>query len=412
MLFINGAIFDGEALLPAGHALLVEGGRIARIAPGAAFAGYAGPTIDAAGMTILPGLIDCHAHLVLGGELNPAAAVTGISHVELTLRCLENALASLAGGVTSLRDLGGIDHVELRVRDAFNSGRVFGPTVRAAGKFICMTGGTNYFIARQADGPDEVVKAVREQIHAGCDCVKLMATGGVLTPGVRLEHAQFTCEEMTAGVNEARRFGRPVASHAMTPAGVLNAVRAGVGSIEHGVLLDEECIDEMLARDVVLVPTLMPFQRLLASNAGGVPEWAMEKARWASERHRKSFKAYYDAGGRIAMGADTGTPFNPHGNAAWELFHMVSAGMKPADALKAGTATAADLLRLDDRGRLREGFAADIVVVAGDPLADIAAVADRAGHRLILKDGRTVLDGRASPAGHAGMHLRFGAVGV
>lgn len=406
MLIINGAIFDGETMLAAGHALLVENGRIARIAPAASFSGYAGRTVDASGMTILPGLIDCHAHVVLGGELNPSVALTGISHVELTLRAIENALASLKGGITSMRDLGGVDHVELRVRDAFNSGRLFGPTIRAAGKFICMTGGTNYFIARQADGPDEVVKAVREQVHAGCDCVKLMATGGVLTPGVRLEQAQFTCEEMTAGVTEARRFGRPVASHAMTPAGVLNAVRAGVNSIEHGVVLDAQCIDEMLARDVVLVPTLMPFNRMIESNAGGLPDWAMEKARWASERHAKSFRAYYEAGGRIAMGADTGTPFNPHGHAAWELSHMVRAGMKPADALKAGTATAADLLRLDDRGRLREGLAADIIVTAGDPASDIVSVADRANHRLVLKDGRPVVD-RFSAVAEADGPLRL-----
>lgn len=392
MLVVNGSIFDGEAVLPASHAILIEDGRFKRIAPLATFAGYAGRIVDAVGMTILPGLIDCHAHLVLGGELNPSAVLAGISHVELTLRCIENAAASLAGGITSMRDLGGVDHVELRVRDAFNSGRMFGPTIRAAGKFICMTGGTNYFIARQADGPAEMVKAVREQIHAGCDCIKFMATGGVLTPGVRLEHAQFTCEEMTAGVSEARRFDRSVAAHAMTPTGILNAVRAGVDSIEHGVVLDQQCIDEMLARDVVLVPTLMPFHCMLASNAGGVPEWAMEKARWASEHHRRSFKAYYDAGGRVAMGADTGTPFNPHGNAAWELAHMVGAGMKPIDALIAATATAASLLRLEDRGRIQEGFAVDLLVVKGNPVDDITAVADKTNHRLILKNGRVVKD--------------------
>ena len=411
MLLVNGSIFDGEALLPAGHAILVEDGRIVRIAPLAGFAGYAGRTVDAHGMTILPGLIDCHAHLVLGGELNPSAVLAGISHVELTLRCLENAAASLAGGITAMRDLGGVDHVELSVRDAFNSGRMFGPTIRAAGKFICMTGGTNYFIARQADGPDEMIKAVREQIHAGCDCIKLMATGGVLTPGVRLEHAQFTCEEMTAAVVEARRFGRPSAAHAMTPAGILNAVRAGVDSIEHGVMLDQQCIDEMMARDVVLVPTLMPFHCMLASNVGGVPEWAMEKARWASEHHRRSFKAYYDAGGRIAMGADTGTPFNPHGNAAWELAHMVGAGMRPLHALTAATATAADLLGLDNRGRIREGFAADLLIVEGNPIDDIMAVADKTNHRLILKSGRIVRD-EFMDAGRAESRVRRPTVGA
>lgn len=399
MLLINGSIFDGDKRLPAGQAVLVEDGRIRRIAPVAQFSGYAGRRIDVSGMTILPGLIDCHAHLTLGGELNPAADLGRLNHAELALRCLENALVTLRGGVTAIRDLGGVDYVEFAVRDACNTGRALGPTVRAAGRYICMTGGTNWFIGRQADGPGEVVKAVREQIHRGCDCVKLMATGGVLTPGVRLEHAQFTCEEMAAGAAEAKRFDKPVASHAMTPAGVLNAVRAGVDSIEHGVVLDDECIAEMLARRVVLVPTLMPFARLLAANDGGVPAWAMDKARWASERHRSSFKAYYQAGGIIAMGADTGTPFNPHGNSAMELKHMVDAGMTPIDALKAGTANAADLLRLADRGRLREGAAADLLVVAGDPTTDIDCAAVRAHHRLVVKDGTIVVDALAGRAG-------------
>ncbi|WP_237155003.1 metal-dependent hydrolase family protein [Oryzibacter oryziterrae] len=392
MLLMHGSIFDGEGLLPPGHALLLDGRKIAKIAPLAAFEGYSGPRADLTGHTILPGLIDCHAHLTLGGELNPSEQLQRLSHAELTLRCIENAVTSLSAGITSLRDLGGVDHVEFTVRDACNSGRIFGPTIRAAGKFICMTGGTNFFIGRQADGPQDVVKAVREQIHAGCDCIKLMATGGVLTPGVRLEHAQFTCEEMTAGVAEAQRFDKPTASHAMTPQGVLNAVRAGINSIEHGVVLDDECIGEMLARNVVLVPTLMPLHCLIGANEGGVPQWAMDKAHWANERHRKSFKAYYDAGGRIAMGADTGTPFNPHGNSAMELQHMVDAGMRPIDALKAGTATAADLLRLEGRGRLRDSHAADLLVVAGDPVTDIGRVASRQHHRLILKDGRPALD--------------------
>ena len=236
MLLINGSIFDGDKRLPAGQAVLVEDGRIRRIAPVAQFSGYAGRRIDVSGMTILPGLIDCHAHLTLGGELNPAADLGRLNHAELALRCLENALVTLRGGVTAIRDLGGVDYVEFAVRDACNTGRALGPTVRAAGRYICMTGGTNWFIGRQADGPDEVVKAVREQIHRGCDCVKLMATGGVLTPGVRLEHAQKVLHRLAGDADLLAHDGL-AGRHPALDVAQLDAV--GVGGGDRRVQLGE-----------------------------------------------------------------------------------------------------------------------------------------------------------------------------
>lgn len=176
MLFHSGSIFDGEELLPMEWAVLVEGDRIAALGPLAGFDGYAGARTDISGQTLLPGLIDCHAHLTLSGDMDGfVGSLTRFSRSGLTLRALENAQSCLRGGVTAMRDCGGVDHVELAVRDACNSGRFIGPTIRVAGRCICMTGGTNFVVARVADGPAAIVTAVREEVQAGCDCIKLMA---------------------------------------------------------------------------------------------------------------------------------------------------------------------------------------------------------------------------------------------
>ncbi|MBS0518108.1 MAG: amidohydrolase family protein [Proteobacteria bacterium] len=390
MLFEGGAIFDGEVLQRDGWAALIEGETIAEVGPCAAFDGYGGPRRDIAGLTLLPGLIDAHAHLTLSGTIDGFSSSLAVSRARLTLSALENAQACLQGGITALRDCGGVDHVELAVRDACNSGRHPGPTIRAAGKFICMTGGANYSVARIADGPTEIVAAVREQIHVGCDCIKLMATGGVLTPGNAVEQAHYTCEELAVGVREAKRFAKPVASHAIGAAGALNAARAGVDSIEHGVFLTDECIREMLARQIFLVPTLAATTNIMANLQNGFSAEVREKVERAAQSHRRSVKAYHDAGGRIAMGADTGTPFNPHGRNAQELRYMVDAGMSPVAALTAATVNGAALLQLPTRGRIRKGCIADLLLVAGDPTRDIECVADRTNHRGVFKSGAPV----------------------
>lgn len=388
MLFFNGTLFDGMTRLPAEHALLVDGEVIRDIAPLESFAGYEGQRFDMNGSTLLPGLIDCHVHLTMSGD-GKAVSAQGNNHAALTLQALANAQISLRGGITALRDCGGIDHVEFAVRDACNSGRFLGPLIRVSGKIICMTGGTKWQIGRVADGPNEVVTAVREQIYAGCDCIKLMATGAILHAGTDLEDAQYTEEELAAGVREANRFRKPTAAHAIGTQGILNAARAGVTSIEHGMLMTEETIREMLERKIYLVPTLAAIVQVLL-NPEQVPPASLAKAKRVAERHRESVRAYYLAGGRIAMGADTGTLCNPHGNNAQELRHMVAAGMKPADALISATSNAADLLRLPNRGVLRAGNVADMLLVRGDPLEDIEVAADRQYHRLVFKGGRAV----------------------
>ena len=226
-LYVGGRLFDGEKVQD-GHAVLEEGGKVKRVAPAGEFAGFAGEKVDTAGGTLIPGMIDCHVHSLSGAEGNPGAVQDRMSAAQLAVRGMELMRSTLEGGITAVRDCGGKDYIEFAMRDAFNAGRFLGPTMRCAGRMICMTGGHGNRTGRVADGLDEVVKAVREQVHAGSDLVKIMATGGVMTPGVNPEDAHYTAEEMKAGISEAHRFHKCCASHAQGALGILNAVRGGI----------------------------------------------------------------------------------------------------------------------------------------------------------------------------------------
>ena len=388
-LYRNGRIFDGERMID-GHAVLVEAGRISRVAPEGEFEGFAGEEVDCSEGTVMPGLIDCHVHLLFRGEPDPMAVLEKLDAAHAVVRALEHAADTLRGGTTSVRDCGGREYQEFAVRNACNEGRFPGPTIRAAGKMICMTGGHGNRVGRVADGPDEVVKAVREQIHAGCDFVKIMATGGVMTPGVNPEDAHYSAEEMAVGIAEAKRFHRPTASHAQGAEGILNATRGGVTSIEHGIFMNEECCREMVERGTFLVPTLAALRNILGNAEAGIPDYVVEKARRCAAAHEQSVRMFRDAGGRIALGTDAGTPFNLHGHNAEELRFMVEVGLTNLEALRAGTSNAADLMGLDDRGRIVEGAVADLLLVDGDPSLDILAAADRGRHRRVVKDGIAV----------------------
>jgi len=390
ILFKGGSVFDGSGQKLEGHGVLVEGARIAQVAPLGEFDGFSGEAVDTAGATLMPGLIDCHVHLVYSGHADPRAALTKQSPAEIALTALENAQKNLAGGVTAVRDCGGKDYLEFAVRDAIGRGIFQGPTIHASGRMICMTGGHGNSMGRVADGPDEVVKAVREQIHAGCDLIKIMATGGVMTPGVNPEDAHYSAEEMKAGVTEARRFHKRTASHAQGTEGILNAVRAGIHSIEHGIFMTETCVEEMMQAGVYLVATISALKNIVANADNGVPAYAVEKSIRVSEDHLRSIRMFHDAGGKFAMGTDAGTPFNYHGENAQELGFLVDYGLSPTEALVAATANGADLMGLDNIGRLEAGKQADLLLVAGDPTQDIRMAADTANHRAVYKKGAVV----------------------
>lgn len=387
VLISGGLLFDGCNPPVPDHAVLIEGARISRVAPAGEFEGYAGRRIDSAGQTLMPGLIDCHVHLTFGSEPDMAGIVQRLSLPELALKTLENARDTLAGGVTSARDCGGRDFVEIIVRDVIRAGRQPGPTLRCAGRLICMTGGHGRWVGREADGVEEVQKAVRETIRGGADCIKIMATGGVTTPNVDPLVAHFLPEEIAAGIAEAHRLGLKAASHAQGAGGIANALAAGVDSIEHGFELDEAVIERMVAAGTFLVPTLSATACLLATPDERVPDYVIEKATRYNAMHEDSVRRFVAAGGRVAMGTDAGTPFNRHGENGQELKHLVRIGMTPLAALRAATSEAAELLDLPGRGVIEDGAFADLLLVDGDPASDIGCAADRSHHRLVIKGG-------------------------
>lgn len=388
VLYRGGLVFDGAGKTLENHGVLVEGKHIRRVAPLAEFEGFADKVIDTTGGTLMPGVIDTHTHIMLTGGPDQLGPLSSLPPVALAFGALKHVQDALMGGVTSLRDVGGKDFVEMQVRDAINRGDFIGPTIQCSGHIICITGGHAYRIGRQADGPEEIVKAVREQLRGGADLIKLMATGGMSSPGSDPGASQFTPEEINAAVAEAQRWGKATAAHAHGRDGVMNAVNAGITSIEHGVFIDERCIEAMLKKGVFLVPTLSVGHWTEQNrDRGSIPQFIIENTMKNREQRARSFKAFYDAGGKIAMGTDGGTQYNYHRLSAYELALMVECGMKPRDALIAGNAAAAELMRMPDRGRIAEGCFADLLIVDGDPTVDIlnAALAER--HRIVVKNG-------------------------
>lgn len=345
--------------------------------------------MDLGGRTVIPGLRNCHTHLCLDGSPDPDAALETRSLTENVLVAAKHAESTLRAGVTTVRDLGGWEYVDLGLKKAISDGLIPGPRMLVSGKVLCMTGGQAHFMGVEVDGPVEARKGARAQLKAGADIIKVMATGGVMTPGVEPGSAQLTCEEMRAAIEEAEKACKLTAAHAQGTAGIKNALRAGVGSIEHGFYLDAEAIDMMLERGVFFVPTLAALHHAIeAGTEAGIPAYVVEKAKRVSDAHLGSFRRAVEAGVRIGAGNDGGTPFNLANNLAGELGCMVNAGMSPADAMDTAHGAAAELLGLADQiGTVEPGKLADLVVLEGDPLADISAV-----HNvyLVIKGGQLI----------------------
>ena len=381
ILIKGGGVFLPDGSIQAGLGVMLEGGVIQAVEPLGIYDGYEGEVIDSTGGTVLPGLVDCHVHLCFKAGADPKTELGKLSDADIALIALKNAETTLAGGITAVRDCGGKDYIEFAARDAIKRGEFSGPTIHAAGRMICMTGGHGNNWGRVADGPDGVIKAVREQVHKGSDLIKIMATGGVMTPGVNPEDAHYSAEEMRAGIQEARRFHKRTASHAQGTEGILNAVHGGVHSIEHGIFMADQCIEAMLESGTYLVPTFSALQNILLGADKGIPAFIVEKTKRVSTFHQKSIKAFYEAGGKIAMGTDAGTPFNKHGENAMEVKFMADCCMSPKDAILASTAGGSDLMGLDNTGEISPGKQADLLIVEGNPLNDIMKVADRQNHK-------------------------------
>jgi len=388
-LVLAGAfLIDGTGTEPVrGRSVVVEGDRITQVVDDAR--APRGRRIDLAGCTLLPGLINCHVHLCFGAEADPVRALRDEPQGLTALKALRRAQETVEAGVTTVRDLGGRDYVELAVRRAIAEGLFPGPRILGAGRPVCMTGGHGNFVGREADGPDDVRKAVREQLKAGVDVIKLIATGGVMTPGVEPGSPQLTLEEMRAAVEEATKAGRRTAAHAQGSTGIADAIEAGITTIEHGIFLTDEIIAAMKRRGVFLVPTLAaPAAISTGGLAAGIPDYMVRKSDAVVTAHVASFRRAHEAGARIAAGADSGTPLNFHGSLLPELELMVKYGMTPLETIRSATSVAADALGLSgETGRLAPGHAADLLAVAGEPAERIGALADV---RLVLARGAII----------------------
>jgi imidazolonepropionase-like amidohydrolase len=381
-------IIDGTGASPIpDQALVVEGRRIAWIGP-ADQAPVTSPdaVVEGEGRTLLPGLINCHVHLTSDGAPDTFAQAAGDSIPAATLRAARSAWATLQSGVTTVRDCGAADDVVVELAKEIERGAVPGPRVQAAGRVITMTGGHGHFIGREADGPDEVRKATRQEIKAGAAVIKIMATGGVLTPGVTPTQTALLPEELAAAAQVAHDSGRRVTTHAIGRGGIHNALLAGIDSIEHGFYLDDELLELAIGQGTFLVPTMLAVDGIIRNGqAKGIPAWVVDKAASEAEQQRKSFAAAVSSGMRIAAGTDAGTPFNAHGDLARELALMVEHGLSPMQVLVAATSGAAENLGLaHDLGTLTAGKLADLILVDGDPIADITATGRVV---LVVKDG-------------------------
>jgi imidazolonepropionase-like amidohydrolase len=390
ILLRNGKVIVGNGEIIEKGLVAVENNVITYVGPAKRFKISKKDTLfDISGKSILPGLIDAHVHLCIDGSPDPMTSLLKDSTPQLTLKAAHHARQTLDAGVTTIRDMGGRDYVDLAIRDGIESGLLQGPRMICSGRVVCMTGGHGWQFGREADGPDEIREAVREQLKAGADFVKMIATGGVMTKGVDPGATQFTLEELSAGVEEARKAGRRTATHAQGTEGIKNSLRAGVNSIEHGFFLDDEAIELMLEMNAYLVPTLnAPYQIIRGGVKKGVPRFAVEKSKAVMKSHFQSVRRAYKAKIPIAMGTDAGTPFNCHGENLKEMELLVKAAMTPMEAVVATTKTASEVLGLEKKiGTLEKGKLADLIVVDGDPVKDIKLLQNREKILAIMKEG-------------------------
>jgi imidazolonepropionase-like amidohydrolase len=396
--------------LLADRAVVVDGERVAAVVAAADAPAEGARLVDLPGETLLPGLVDCHAHLV--GEVE-----RGHGYAELLCRSaaqealvgVRNARDTLAAGFTTVRDVGTFRaFVDVDLRDAIDAGWIEGPRMRVAGAYVTSSGGGGDVTGLTpdadatvpadlrvgvADSADEVRRAVRRIIHGGADLVKVIATGAVLTSGGKPEAPEFSEAEIRAAVEEAALYGADVAAHAHGAEGIKRAVRAGVRSIEHGSLIDDEAIDLMAEAGTYLVADVYNGDYIAAR--GAEEEWddeVLRKNEQTTLAQREGFAGAVKAGVRIAYGTDSGV--YPHGLNARQFAYQVQWGQTALDAIRSATLSAAELLRWDDRiGRIEPGCWADLIAVSGDPLADVRLLEEVS---FVMKGGRVV----RGPASH------------
>lgn len=380
--------------------IIIEDNKITEVKSAEGFVPEAGnEVIDLSDKFVLPGLIDTHVHLGFGGKTSLVEVNEPPEFV--AIKGIKNAQLDLLAGFTTVRDEGYPTITGCSIlRDAINAGIFPGPRIFTSGMYITQTGGhldfrysgetlgyNTFKPGNVANGPEEVRAAARLMLKYGADQIKVVVTGGVLSPGNEPGEQNMSVEEIRAAVDVAQMHGKITSAHAHGTAGIKAAALAGVSVIEHCTLVDEETIDIMVKKGISIVPTFIVLKVISEKGvAAGIPDFAVRKAAALVDSHLSNIKKAYDAGVRIVFGTDCGTPLTPHGTQAGEFELMVQAGISQTQTLLSATRYAAELLHWDDKvGTIAPGKFADIIAIENDPLEDISILKNVT---FVMKDGK------------------------
>jgi len=388
-------VFDGTGAAAIDDGFVrIENGRIRDIGRRADLGTAASGARDLGDATILPGLINMHTHLTCSGSDDVLGDALNDSYEVKMMRAVENARASLLSGVTTIRDCGTLNKIVFAIREASKRGLIDAPHVWAAGEVLTSTGGHCWFFGVECDSADDLRKAVRRQVKAGADYVKVMSSGGGLTPNSNPLAAQFTREQMTAIVDDSARLGRYVASHCHGTPSVYNSVAAGVRTIEHcsfwetsGTEYHQDAIDGVVEKGIYICPTIGVGERQRQKLAAEGAASPMESHR---ERKLENMRRMHASGVKWVSGNDAGMIRTGFDDFQLDLELMVEhVGLSSAQAIVTATGQAAEALGPVDFGTLAPGKRADVLAVRGDALADIGRLRDLL---LVMKSGRAVVD--------------------
>ena len=378
-------------------AVVVEGSVITAVLPADKADTAGAEVLDLSDKFVMPGLIDAHLHTNVSGEPSILHAFVDGSEGAFTITSIKNAQRDLMAGFTSVRDEGGFRYTDVAVRDAIDRGMIVGPRMMVSGEALTGTGGhadshlAPYVggftsLGRVINSADEGRKAARLNLKYGADQIKIMATGGVMSFGDDPKCSELSFEEMKAIIDIARAHGRITSAHAHGSDGIKIAVRAGITSIEHGMLMDDECVELMAQHGTYLVPTIIAAKAIVDNGAGGgMAPWLVEKAQLVLAGHKENLRKCREAGVPIAFGTDAGTCYNYHGAQTVEFGLMVEFGFTPAQALIAATRTNAVMMKWSDRlGTVEAGKLADLAAFDKNPLEDIEVMNSVS---FVMKDG-------------------------